>query len=211
MLMRCDEDRVARCPDVRMCSSSTGSRALTACVYTCVYSLYIMCLHLSLCQEVQSYSSRQPRKQSHSSTKTVSSTSFKRHNAVAAKDQVRTHQSPGVSHLTFYPTRDQVVSEREEEELLSLSPQPSIISTVTHGATKKNLIHPSKERDYGGAKYGGGASTERAEVTTDTFTQPYPLAHHLVVHITLFQFSCPPFLQFSGSFYIISDFGDFNM
>ena len=103
------------------------------------------------------------------------------------------------------------MSEREEEELLSLSPQPSIISTVTHGATKKNLIHPSKERDYGGAKYGGGASTERAEVTTDTFTQPYPLAHHLVVHITLFQFSCPPVLQFSGSFYIISDFGDFNM
>ena len=69
------------------------------------------------------------------------------------------------------------MSEREEEELLSLSPQPSIISTVTHGATKKNLIHPSKERDYGGAKYGGGASTERAEVTTDTFTQPYPLAY----------------------------------
>jgi len=95
-------------------------------------------------KEVQSYSSRQPRKQSHSSTKTVSSSSFKRHNSVAAKDQV--------------------VSEREEEELLSLSPQPSIISTVTHGATKKNLIHPSKERDYGGAKYGGGASTERAEV-----------------------------------------------
>ena len=126
--------------------------------------------------------------------------------------------SPGVSQqsvrdiqLNIYPTRVQVVSEREEEELLSLSPQPSIISTVTHGATKKNLIHPSKERDYGGAKYGGGASTERAEVTTDTFTQPYPLAHHFVVHITLFQFSCPPFLQFSGSFYIISDFGDFNM
>ena len=119
--------------------------------------------------------------------------------------------SPGIFNSAFYSTRVQVVSEREEEELLSLSPQPSIISTVTHGATKKNLIHPSKERDYGGAKYGGGASTERAEVTTDTFTQPYPLAHHLVVHITLFQFSCPPFLQFSGSFYIISDFGDFNM
>ena len=205
MLMRCDEDRVARCRDVRMCSHSTGSRALTACVYTCVYTL---CVSISLCV----------RRFSPTAAGSLGSRATAAPRPSPAPASSGTTQSPprtrsGLTRdiSTFYHTRVQVVSEREEEELLSLSPQPSIISTVTHGATKKNLIHPSKERDYGGAKYGGGASTERAEVTTDTFTQPYPLAHHLVVHITLFQFSCPPFLQFSGSFYIISDFGDFNM
>ena len=49
MLMRCDEDRVARCRDVRMCSHSTGSRALTACVYTCVYTLLCVSISVSMC------------------------------------------------------------------------------------------------------------------------------------------------------------------
>ena len=100
------------------------------------------------------------------------------------------------------------MSEREEEELLSLSPQPSIISTVTHGATKKNLIHPSKERDYGGAKYGGGASTERAEVRTDTFTQLLPLAHLLVGHINICCF-CAIFSIFQQ--FLFPVFGVFKM
>ena len=40
-------------------------------------------------------------------------------------------------------------SANQEEEVLALSPQPSIISTVTHGATKKNVIHASNnDRDF---------------------------------------------------------------
>ena len=77
------------------------------------------------------------------------------------------------------------MDEREEEDLLSLSPQPSIISTVTYGdaATKKNSIHSSKERDYktknDKESYGGVSSTEKPEL----------------------RFSAPPVLNFGDVLY----------
>ena len=71
-------------------------------------------------QDVKSYSNRQPRKQSSGNSK--------------------------ISFLLPKPTSDELeVDPSEEEDLLSLSPQPSIISTVTHGAT--NSLHKSRSKE----------------------------------------------------------------
>ena len=68
---------------------------------------------------MKTYSNRQPRKQSSSNSK--------------------------ISFLVK-TSAEQEIDPAEEEELLSLSPQPSIISTVTHGATNKNSLHHSSSR-----------------------------------------------------------------
>ena len=75
-------------------------------------------------------------------------------------------QSSGNSKLSFIVKKtsaEQLVDEAEEEDILSLSPQPSIISTVTHGATNKNSLH-SAERDHDKSQdkdvYHGVSTTE---------------------------------------------------
>ena len=51
MLMRCDEDRVARCRDVRMCSPSTLAQEAehSQLVSTHVSIVYTLCVSISLC------------------------------------------------------------------------------------------------------------------------------------------------------------------
>lgn len=76
----------------------------------------------------------------------------------------RSHSSHS-SRQTFsvqQTSSEQEIDEREEEDLLSLSPQPSIISTVTHGATKKknSLARSDSERE----KISYGSSSTEAPV-----------------------------------------------
>jgi len=112
-------------------------------------------------KDVKAYNNRQPRKQSNDNSNSK------------------------ISFVVKKTSAEQLVDEREEEDLLSLSPQPSIISTVTYGdaATKKNSIHSSKERDYktknDKESYGGVSSTEKPEL----------------------RFSAPPVLNFGDVLY----------
>ena len=76
-------------------------------------------------QEVKSHSSRQPRERSQNSVPTF--------------------------NLVKTSSAEQEIDEREEEDQLGLSPQPSIISTVTHGASqkKKNSLARGDKISYG--------------------------------------------------------------
>ena len=104
-----------------------------------------------MCQDVKTYSSRVPRKQSGHTSSKLSFPSPGRKSSSREEDEL---------------------DERETEDLLSLSPQPSIISTVTHGATNKNNIQYSsssggsgdKEQDRERERSQGAASTERPEL-----------------------------------------------
>ena len=49
----------------------------------------------------------------------------------------RSQNSPPTFSLVKTSSADQEIDAREEEDQLGLSPQPSIISTVTHGASQK--------------------------------------------------------------------------
>ena len=74
---------------------------------------------------MKSHSSRQPRERSQNSVPTFS--------------------------LVKTSSAEQEIDEREEEDQLGLSPQPSIISTVTHGASqkKKNSLARGDKISYG--------------------------------------------------------------
>ena len=75
-------------------------------------------------QDVKSHSSRQPRE--------------------------RSQNSPPTFSLVKTSSAEQEIDEREEEDQLGLSPQPSIISTVTHGASlKKNSLARGDKVSYG--------------------------------------------------------------
>ena len=72
----------------------------------------------------------------------------------------RKQSSHSSSKLSSFPSpvrksssrEEDELDERETEDLLSLSPQPSIISTVTHGATNKNSIKFSSSSSSSSSK-----------------------------------------------------------
>ena len=54
-----------------------------------------------------------------------------------------------IEEIYTYIFREEIIEE-EEEELLSLSPQPSILSTVTHGANNnRNSLKPKSQQVKG--------------------------------------------------------------
>ena len=90
-------------------------------------------------KDVKSLSNRQPRERSHTSLSSRQTFSVKQ------------------------TSSSQEIDEREEEDLLALSPQPSIISTVTHGATKKKNSLARSEPE----KVSYGSSSTEAPVVIE--------------------------------------------